>query len=181
MSRSFLSLDHASGPPCDTWHRPSTRGEFCTVDVLHFLDISQPTLAIGWERSAIQLPRSDMSGSVGNAYPEYIHGRQFRFPEQLDSLDIRYLPDPFLPTVKKVTLTTLLTKSLKSSLIFNARRAWWDIHKSSQVTWRIAHTENHKLRWQTPPEHPSDSRHFASERSWLLRHPMSRNHDHGTR
>ena len=57
-------------------------------------------------------------------------------------------PDPLLHGVKKATPTMLLTKSLKLSLIFNARRAWWDTRKSSQVSWRIPRTENHKLRWQ---------------------------------
>ncbi|WJZ89754.1 hypothetical protein VitviT2T_008949 [Vitis vinifera] len=36
------------------------------------LDISHPTPDTGWERRAIQLPRSDMSGSSDSAYPESI-------------------------------------------------------------------------------------------------------------
>ena len=47
----------------------STRGEFCTADVPPFHDISQLAPAPGWKRSAIQLPRSDMSGSFDSAYP----------------------------------------------------------------------------------------------------------------
>ena len=98
-------------------------GEFCTADVSPSPDISQPTPATGWKRSAIQLPLLDMSGSAGDAYPEYIRGRRFKFPGQLDSSDTRDMPDPFLPTIKKQTPTTLPTKSLELSLIFNTRYA----------------------------------------------------------
>nr|CAN77308.1 hypothetical protein VITISV_017491 [Vitis vinifera] len=46
----------------------------------------------GWERRAIQLPRSDMSGSSDSAYPESIRSRQFRFPEQLGCLATHHTP-----------------------------------------------------------------------------------------
>ena len=36
-------------------------------------------LVVGWERSTIQLPRTDMSGSSGNAYLENIRSRRFSF------------------------------------------------------------------------------------------------------
>ena len=158
----------------------STRGEFCTADVPPSPDISQPAPATGWKGSVIQLPWSNMSGSAGNAYLEYIRDRRFRFPGQLDSSDIHNLPDPFLPTIKKQTPTTLSTKSPELSLIFNTRYAWQDTLKSSQIAWRIPDTENHKLRWQPPPEYPSDSHHLAPEGSCLRHHSMSRNHDYGT-
>ena len=87
------------------------------------LDISQPAPATGWKRSAIQLPRSYMFGSAGDAHPEYIRGRRFRLPGQLDSSYTRDLPDPFMPTIKKQTPTTPSTKSLELSLIFNTRYA----------------------------------------------------------
>ena len=101
----------------------STRGEFCTTDVPPSPDISQSALATGWKRSAIQLLRSGISGSAGDAYPEYIRGRRIRFPKQLDSSDTRNLLDPFLPTIKKQTPTTLSTKSPELSIIFNTRYA----------------------------------------------------------
>ena len=101
----------------------STRGEFYTADVPPSPDISQPTPATGLKRSAIRLPRSDMSRSSSDAYPKYIRGLRFRFPGQLDSSDTRDLPDPFLPTIKKQTPTTLSTKSPELSLIFNTRYA----------------------------------------------------------
>ena len=73
VPHDFLSLGHADGPPCNTWHLSfHPGGKFCTADVLPSPDISQPAPTIGWERSAIQIPRSDMSGSAGNTYPEYI-------------------------------------------------------------------------------------------------------------
>ncbi|WJZ98883.1 hypothetical protein VitviT2T_017376 [Vitis vinifera] len=74
-----------------------------------------------------------MSGSIGDVYPEYIRGRRFKFPRQLDSSYTRDLPDTFLPAVKKQTPTTLLTKSPELSLIFNTRYARQDIPKSSQI------------------------------------------------
>ena len=67
----------------------STRGEFYTADVPPSPDISQPTPATGLKRSAIRLPRSDMSRSSSDAYPKYIRGLRFRFPGQLDSSDTR--------------------------------------------------------------------------------------------
>ncbi|WKA04904.1 hypothetical protein VitviT2T_022901 [Vitis vinifera] len=93
------------------------------ADVPPSPDISKPAPATGWKRSEIQLPQSDMSGSAGDAYPECIRGRRFRFPRQFDSSNTRDLPDPFLPTIKKQTPTTLSTKSPELSLIFNTRYA----------------------------------------------------------
>ena len=52
-----------------------------------FFGYSHPVPDAGWERRAIQLPRSDMSGSSDSAYPESIRSRQFRFPGQLGSSD----------------------------------------------------------------------------------------------
>ncbi|KAL6348223.1 hypothetical protein AAG906_003089 [Vitis piasezkii] len=98
-------------------------GDYMTTDVPPSPDISQQAPAIGWKRSAIQLPQSNMSGSAGDAYPEYICDQRFRLPGQLDSSNTRDLPNPFLPTIKKQTLTTLSTKSLELSLIFNTRYA----------------------------------------------------------
>ena len=51
---------------------PGGRGKLCPADVPPSPDISQPASATEWKRSAIRLPRSDMSGSAGNAYPEYL-------------------------------------------------------------------------------------------------------------
>ena len=65
------------------------RRKFCTADVPLSPGISQSAPTAGWERRAIQLPRSNMFGSSGNAYPENIRSRQFRFPGQLGSLDTR--------------------------------------------------------------------------------------------
>ena len=75
----------------------------------------------GWERRAIQLPQSNMSGSCDSAYPESIRSRQFRFPGQIGSSDTRDSLDPFPPTIKRQTLIILTTKSPELSLIFNAR------------------------------------------------------------
>ena len=95
--------------------------EFCPADVPPSQDISHPTPDAGWERRAIQIPRSDMSGSSDSAYPESIRSRQFRFLRQLGSLDTRDSPDPFPPTIKRQTPIILTTKSPELSLIFNAR------------------------------------------------------------
>ena len=46
--------------------------KLCPADVPPSLDISHPTPDAGQERRAIQLPRSDMSGSFDSAYPESI-------------------------------------------------------------------------------------------------------------
>ena len=64
--------------------------------------------------------------------------------------------------------------------IVNARHTWQDTLKSSQIAWRIPGTEDHKLRWQSLPEHPSDNHHLTPTKSWLLHRHMSRNHDFGT-
>ena len=97
-------------------------------------DISHPAPTAGWERGTIQLPRTYMFGSSSSAYPENFCSRQFRFPRQLGSSDTRDSPDPFPPTIKKITLTILTTKSPELSLIFNARYIRQDIPKSSQVS-----------------------------------------------
>ena len=81
----------------------------------------------GWERRTIQLPRTDMSGSSGNAYLDSL-------PGQLGSSDTRDSPDPFPPTIKEITLTILTTKSPELSLTFNARYIRQDILKFSQVS-----------------------------------------------
>ena len=107
--------------------------KFCTANVPPSPDISQPAPTVGQERSAIQLPRTDMSGSAGDAHLEYIRARRFKFPRQLDSSYARDLPDTFLLAVKKQTPTTLSIKSPELSLIFNARYARQDIPKSSQI------------------------------------------------
>ena len=154
MSRGSLSLAHANGPPCDARHssfhpgknyvRPTfhllrdiSHPEFCPADVPPSPDISHPTPDPGWERRAIQLPQSNMSGSSDSAYLESIRSQQFIFPGQLGSSDTRDSPDPFPPTIKKQTPIILTTKSLELSLIFNARYARQDIPKSSQSVWRI--------------------------------------------
>ena len=123
----------------------STRGKNSIRLTFHLLRIShirnsvRPTFLLfrifhipGWERRAIQFPRSNMSGSSNNAYPESIRSRQFRFPKQLDSSDTRDSSDPFPPTIKKQIPIILTTKSPELSLIFNARYARQDIPKSSQ-------------------------------------------------
>ena len=97
------------------------------TDVPPSPDISHPTPDAGWERRAIQLPRSDMSGSSASAYPESIRSRQFRFPGQFGSSNTRDSPDPFPPTIKRQTPIILTTKSPELSLIFNSRSIglWW--------------------------------------------------------
>lgn len=107
--------------------------KFCTADVPPSPDISQSAPAVEWERRAIQLPQIDMFGSSGNAYPENIRSRRFRFPGQLGSSNTHDSPDPFPPTIKKQTPMILTTKSPELSLIFNARYARQDIPKSSQI------------------------------------------------
>ena len=114
--------------------------KFCTANVPPSPDISQPAPTAGWERSAIQLPQIDMSGSAGDAHPEYIRARRFKFPGQLDSSYARDLPNTFLPAIKKQTPTTLSIKSPELSLIFNARYTRKDIPKSSQIVWHIPGT-----------------------------------------
>ena len=64
--------------------------------------------------------------------------------------------------------------------IVNARHAWQDTFKSSQIAWRIFGTEDHKLRWQSLPEHFSDNHYLTPTKSWLLHRHMSCNHDSGT-
>ena len=107
--------------------------KFCPTNVPPSPDTSQSVSVAGWERGTIQLLLADMSGSSGNTYPENIRIQRFRFPGQLGSSDTRDSPDPFPPTIKKQTPTILTTKSPKLSLIFNARCARQDIHKSSQI------------------------------------------------
>ena len=121
VAPSPLATQTAPLATCDIAH--STRGEFGMVDVPSSSDISQSAPATGWKRSVIQLSWSDMSRSAGDAYPEYICGRRFRFPGQLDSSDTLDFLNPFLPLIKKQTPTTLSTKSPKLSLIFNTRYA----------------------------------------------------------
>ena len=163
MPRDSLSLGHADDPPCDAWHssfhldgnshsfNPDiSHPEFCPANILPYPDISQPQFYLanvppspdishsapdtGWERRAIQLPRSGMSGSSDSAYPKSIRNRQFRFLGQLGSSDTRDSLDPFPPTIKRQTLIILTTKSTELSLIFNARYIRQDIPKSSQVS-----------------------------------------------
>ena len=115
-------ISHPEFCPIDV--QPSldiSHSEFCPADVPPSPDISHPTPTAGWERRAIQLPRSSMSGSSNSAYPESIRSRQFRFPEQLGSSDTHDPPDPFPPTIKRQTPIILTTKSPEMSLIFNAR------------------------------------------------------------
>ena len=166
---------------CDTWHHSFHPGGCCTADGPPSPNIPYSTLATGWEKRTIQLLRSAHIRIRGRCYLEYIRGQRFSFPGQLDSEDTHDLPDPFMHAIKKVTPTILLTKSLELSLIFNTIYAWQDTPKPFQIAWRIPGTENHKLRWQLPFEYPSDSHHLAPEGSWLLRHPMSCNHDYWTR
>ena len=146
MPRGSLSLGHADGSPCDAWHssfHPDiSHPEFFSADIppgcLTTAIISGRRftfsgyfhirrLPAGWERRTIQLPRTDMSGYSSDS-----------LPRQLSSLDTRDSLDPFPPTIKKITLTTLTTKSLELSLIFNARYIRQDIPKSSQVSWHIS-------------------------------------------
>ena len=169
MPRDSLSLGQADGPHCDAWHcsfhpggilydRRSTFSRYFTAGARHWME-----------------EKCDSTSLV-----KHVRIRWRRLPGVLDLSDTRDLPDPFLPTIKKQTPTTPSTKSLELSLIFNTRYAWQDIPKSSQIVWCIPGTENHKLRWQPSSEYPSDSHHLAQEGSWLLHHPMSRNHDYGT-
>ena len=81
-----------------TFSRYLTSG-ILSVDVPPSSDISHPAPDAAWERKAIQLPRSDMSGSSDSAYPESIRSRQFRFPGQLCSSDTHDSSDPFPPTI----------------------------------------------------------------------------------
>ncbi|RVW90981.1 Pro-Pol polyprotein [Vitis vinifera] len=66
--------------------------QFYPADVPPSPDISHPAPAAGWERRMIQLPRADIFGSFGNAYPDNIRGQQFSFPGQLGSSDTRDFP-----------------------------------------------------------------------------------------
>ncbi|RVW47753.1 hypothetical protein CK203_103396 [Vitis vinifera] len=114
-------ISHLEFCPADV--QPSldiSHPEFCPADVPPSPDISHPALDAGWERRAIQLPRSDISGSSNSACPESIRSRQFRFPGQLGSSNTRDSPDPFSPTIKRQTPIILTTKSPELSLIFNA-------------------------------------------------------------
>ncbi|WJZ95276.1 hypothetical protein VitviT2T_014057 [Vitis vinifera] len=101
--------------------RPTSLSGCLTTTIL----FGRHSTFFGWERRTIQLPRIDTSGSSGNAYLDSLLG-------QLGSSDTRDSPDPFPPTIKKITLTTLTTKSPELSLIFNARYIRQDILKSSQ-------------------------------------------------
>ena len=103
-------------PPTSHLLRMSHIRNSVQPDVSPSPDISHSAPDAGWGRRAIQLPRSDMSGSSDSAYPESIRSRQFRFPGQLGSSDTRDSPDPFSPTIKKQTRIILTTKSPKLSL-----------------------------------------------------------------
>ena len=108
--RSFhLGISQPQFCPADIPLSPNiSQSQFCPADILPHPDISHsdladvppspgishPTPAAGWERRTIQLPRTDMSGSSGNAYP-------YSFPGQLGSSDTCDSPDPFPPTIKK--------------------------------------------------------------------------------
>ena len=117
-----LSPDISQPPFCPTDVPPHLGiSHSDPADVPPSPDISHPMDAAGWERRTIQLHRADMSGSFGNAYPENIRGQRFRFPRYLGLSNTRNSPDPFSPTIKKITLTTLTTKSPELSLIFHAR------------------------------------------------------------
>ena len=73
--------------------RNSVRPTFHLIRIFHIWPDA------GWERRAIQFPRSDMSGSSDNAYPESFRSRQFRFLGQLGSSATRNSLDPFPPTI----------------------------------------------------------------------------------
>ena len=80
----------------------------------------------------IQLPRTDMFVSSSNAYPDSL-------PEQLGSSDTRNSLDPFPPTIRKITLTILTTKSPDTSPIF--------------------------IEAVEPPKYPPNSHHLTPETS----------------
>ena len=159
----------------------STRGDAVRQTIHLFRIFHTRHLLPGGRGGIVQLSQPTHTRIRGRLHLEYTFGQRFSFPGHFYLEHSLNLSSPFLHRVKKVTPIMLLTKSLELSLIFNARRAWWDTLKSSQVVWRIPRTENHKLRWQPPPKHPFDNRHLASEGSWLFRYPMSRNHVYGTR
>ena len=115
-------VSHPEFCPADVLPSPDiSHPEFCPADVPPSPDISLPAPDAGWERRAIQFPRSDMFESSDSAYPESIRSRQFRFPRQLGSLDTRDSPNPFPPIIKKQTPIILTTKSPELSLVFNIR------------------------------------------------------------
>ena len=91
--------------------------ELCPADDSSSPDTSQSAPDAGWERKAIKLSPSDMSGSFDSTYPESICSRQFRFPRQLGSSDTRDSPNPFPPRIKKQTPIILTTKSLELFII----------------------------------------------------------------
>ena len=131
MSRGSLSLAHADGPTCDAQHNSFHLGKNYVRPTSHLLRMShirnsvRPTFHLirifhiwpdaGWERRAIQFPRSDMSGSSDSAYLESIRSQQFIFPGQLSSSNTRDSSDLFPPTIKKQTPIILTTKSLELS------------------------------------------------------------------
>ena len=64
-------VSHLEFYPTDIPPSPDvSQPQFCLADIPPSPVISHPAPAVGWERRTIQLPRVDMSGSFGNAYPE---------------------------------------------------------------------------------------------------------------
>ena len=49
--------------------------------------------------------------------------------------------------LEKAPQTVSLTKFLKSSLVFNSKRAWWDIRMSSQAAWHYPRSDDYNLKW----------------------------------
>ena len=96
----FLRISHIRNPirQCSTFSGYLT-SRILFADVLPSPDISHLAPDAGWERRAIQLPRSDMFRSSDSAYPKSIRSRQFRFPRQLGSSDTHDSPDPFPPAI----------------------------------------------------------------------------------
>ena len=93
-------------------------------------------------------------------YSEHAVGWRFNFPRYILSRTYCQLTRIHACTeLRQGTQTVPLTKSHKSSFIFNSRHAWWDIHRSSQAAWHNPCAGDRNMKWRrrrlnTPLETP---------------------------
>ena len=86
--------------------------EFCSADIPPSLDISHPTPDAGWEREAIQLPPSDMSGS---SFYSFLFLNHFK-ASYLSSLE--FLRSPKSPISNKILLSSFFLASIFTPPLF---------------------------------------------------------------
>ena len=165
LPRGLPLSNHIGSSPFDTCHH------LCFTRSAFYPDNDLPSLrhsSFGWY------------GCPDICCPKCAYNRLFNFPGYiLSEVCSQLTGGPCPHGIREVTQMVPFTKSHKSSYFFNSRRDWGDNHKSFQVACHILHADDYKLEvTKAPPERPSDSYYLSSEGSWLLRCPMSHNHDH---